>query len=336
MVATVLWNAGAGCADEVRLHNGDSLTGTILSLTKDKLLLDTSYAGELAIRREEIAVLKTDNPMVVVFTGEQQRIGWLDATKAGNNFFLSDHGIIFFRLEEIAAVRPLTAEEIKRTAPAGRPPLWTHQMEFGAQVRSGNIDSRDIALQFQSQRIARQAELLMSVAAAFSKTEGERTAEQVLGAVRLDLLHTPRLFSFSLMTLERDVLEELLLRAQEQAGIGYKFIRTPQTLLQGVVGLGFREELFADKDLAVKPIGRLGIEWTQGIGQASELAVQVAFLPDLRSLGEYRFEAEASLTTPITHRFHLRFSVTDSFDSTPQPGVSRNDLTLLSSVVWRF
>jgi hypothetical protein len=47
-------------------------------------------------------------------------------------------------------------------------------------------------------------------------------------------------------------------------------------------------------------------------------------------------EGEASLSTPLTHRFFLRLSLTDTFNSAPQPGVEQNDLTLLSSVVWGF
>jgi hypothetical protein len=70
-----------------------------------------------------------------------------------------------------------------------------------------------------------------------------------------------------------------------------------------VIGAGFQEEFFEEEDVAVKPIGRLGIEWTQRLGQASEFAFQAAFLPDLINLGEYRLEGEASLSTPLTHRF---------------------------------
>jgi putative salt-induced outer membrane protein YdiY len=163
-----------------------------------------------------------------------------------------------------------------------------------------------------------------------------RTAQQVLGTTRVDFLRTSRLFSFAQVNLEHDVLEELVLRAQEQAGVGYKLILTPRTLLQGVVGVGFQEELFEEEEAAVEPLGRLGIEWTQRLGQTSEFAGQVAFLPDLINLGEYRPEGEVSLRTPITHHFHLRLSLTDTFNSAPQPGVEQNDLTLLSSVVWGF
>lgn len=336
IIALLLGPAGAVYADAVRLKNGDHLTGTILSLTERDLHLRTSYAGELSIRREEVIVLQTERPMVVVFMGGQQHIGWLDLTDEGGNFLLTRSGPIFFRLEDIATLQPLTAEEARRTALASRPPLWKHHLEFGAQVRSGNTDAMDITSQFQSRRIARASELQTSVAADFGMTEGERTAQRVLGVGRLDLHRTPRLFSFGQVSLEHDDLKKLVLRAQEQAGVGYKFILTPRTLLQGTIGAGLQEELFEGEDVAVEPLGRLGIEWTQRLGRASELAGQVTFLPNLIDLGEYRLEGEASLSTPITHRFHLRFSLTDTFDSAPQPGVEQNDLTLLSSVVWSF
>jgi hypothetical protein len=149
IVATLLGSTGAVHADEVRLKNGDHLTGTILSLTAKDLLLRTSYAGDLAIRRKEVIELRTDGPMVVVFVGGQQRTGWLDTmgeTDAGGNLLLTNSGPIFFRVKDITALLPLSEEEAQRVDLTDRPTLWKHHLEFGAQARSGNTETVDIAL----------------------------------------------------------------------------------------------------------------------------------------------------------------------------------------------
>jgi putative salt-induced outer membrane protein YdiY len=234
------------------------------------------------------------------------------------------------------ALRPLTDEEHQRAGFVSKPALWKHRLEAGAQVRSGNTDSTDVTVGYHAQRQSQKSELTAEIGAAYGKTEGDRTAERAHARGRLELFHTERFFSFSLLALEHDALEDLDLRAQEQAGVGYKFILTSHTLVQGEVGFGLREELFANGESEIEPVGRIGGMWTQKIGAASELAVSAALLPDLIDHSEYRMEGEASMSTPITNRFLLRFRLMDSFDSDPQPGVKKNDFTLLSSLVWTF
>lgn len=57
---------GVASADTVLLHNGDRLTGRILHLSPEALKLETTWAGEMEIRRTEIRAIRTDKPVVVL------------------------------------------------------------------------------------------------------------------------------------------------------------------------------------------------------------------------------------------------------------------------------
>lgn len=330
----IFWHLHWAWADEVHLKNGDRLTGTIIELVRGRLRVNTDYAGELVIRWDRVAALKTDQPVALILDNGERWIGWLGSDDGKDSFALSSDGKHPLELATIVTVVPLADKERQGAGDLSKPALWKHRLEMGAQVRSGNTDSTDIILGYQAQRQSTRSELTTDVTAAYGETDGERTAQRAGAAGRLNLLHTERFFSFYLLTLEHDALEDLDLRAQEQAGIGYKLVRTPRTFVQGEVGFGVREELFENGDLQIEPVGRIGGKWTQKIGAATELVVGAAFLPDLIDRGQYRMEGEASLSTPITNRFSLRLSLVDSFDSNPQPGVKKNDLTLLSSLVW--
>lgn len=142
--------------------------------------------------------------------------------------------------------------------------------------------------------------------------------------------------TFYRVSLEHDALEDLDFRAQESGGIGYRFLQTPRTVLQGQIGFGLSQERFEGGNTVVTPFGSLGGRWRQTIGRGTELDASFAFLPDLIDLGECRVEVDATLSTALTARFLLPFSLIDQFDSNPQPGVEQNDLTLLSSIVWSF
>ena len=62
----MLLMASNALADEVRLKNGGVLPGKIVGMEDGKLLLKTSYAGEISIKWSEVATLRTDSPAHVV------------------------------------------------------------------------------------------------------------------------------------------------------------------------------------------------------------------------------------------------------------------------------
>lgn len=332
----VCWPLNTARADVVRMKNGDRLSGAVVSLAQGTLRLVTSYAGALSLMWDDVAWLTTDRPLLVLGTDDKQRIGWLGRSEAGEMVLLSNGDMHFFSPEEIIELQSLTEDQVQRAGNFVRPARWKKEAEAGAQVRSGNVETLDINLGGEIRRKTDTSELGVKVTTAFIDTAGERTAQQAFGAGRLDLLHSERLFSFYRVSLEHDALEELDFRARQETGLGYKVIHMPRTLLQGQIGAGVREEFFTNAGARFRPTGNLGVRWRQRIGARSELSADLTYLPDLTELGEYRLEADASFTAPITHNVLLRFSLLDRFNSDPRPGIKQNDLTLLSSVVWTF
>lgn len=330
------WNLPLVLADEIYLQNGDRLSGTVLGLSRGRLRVTTDYAGDIVIQWKVVASLSTDGPVALILQNGERWIGWLVADDEENSFLLSEIGKRRVPLATFVSIHPLSDSERQRAEALSRPALWKQRLEAGAQVRSGNTDSTEITIGYQAHRDSTRSELTADVEAAYGELEGERTAQQAHGTGRFDWLHTKRFFTFYLVSLEHDALEDLDLRAQELAGVGYKVIRTLQTVVQGDIGFGVREELFEGGGLEVEPIGRIGARWTQKVGLASEFAMSAAFLPDLIERGAYRMEGKATLSTPIINRFLLRLSLIDSYDSNPQPGIEHNDVTLLSSIAWTF
>ena len=67
-------------ADEVRLKNGDVLTGEIVKKETSILVFKTSYAGQIQIQWSEIETLKSDNPVHVILTDNSNLRGPLVET----------------------------------------------------------------------------------------------------------------------------------------------------------------------------------------------------------------------------------------------------------------
>ena len=58
-------------AEQVALKNGDRLTGAIVSMDGKKLVVNTSYAGDVSIDWGEVAQFSSDKPLVITCTDKQ-------------------------------------------------------------------------------------------------------------------------------------------------------------------------------------------------------------------------------------------------------------------------
>lgn len=65
----------------VELTNGDIVRGRLLTLNTDALVLDTSYAGTLTIRRAMMKTLHIDELGGIVYTGPRDLDGWFQSQK---------------------------------------------------------------------------------------------------------------------------------------------------------------------------------------------------------------------------------------------------------------
>ena len=70
MINIALLIPGKSIADEIRLKNGDKLTGQIVRMQEDKLILKTTYAGEITIIWQEVASIRTDGSIKIVLKDE--------------------------------------------------------------------------------------------------------------------------------------------------------------------------------------------------------------------------------------------------------------------------
>lgn len=336
LAAAFFWGQRAVRADEIKLKNGDRLTGSVLSVADGRVHLRTTYAGDISFPWSEVVSLKTDHPLTVTLRNGTEETGWIEPSRASVLLLLAPSGTMKILPSQIAALRPPERETAARIAAAGKPPRWVSEIDAGLQAHSGTVNSQDFHMAFRTRRKARDSELSFRVSSDYARSGGERTAQRAFGEARLDRFYTRRYFSTYLLDLEHDAIQDLNLRATESAGVGYKFILTPLTLLQGDVGAGMIEEYFRDGSSNVDPIARLGGRWERRIGQSSKLKLSAAYLPILSHIRQYRLQGDSSFTTPITEQFQLRLSLVDRFNSNPQPNVKKNDLTFRSSVVWQF
>ncbi|MCH7225311.1 hypothetical protein [Haloferula sp. A504] len=77
---------------EVTLTNGDKLRGCLTEVTDDKIGLQTSYAGELILRRDMVDALKIESRPEVIYLGPSELGTWTQSIKDG--WSLEDNALV--------------------------------------------------------------------------------------------------------------------------------------------------------------------------------------------------------------------------------------------------
>lgn len=85
-VLLAVWAAGIrqASADEVRLVNGDRLSGRVVSLSQASIRIATPHSGTVAIDRRHIRHLRADAPMAVDLVSGERLVGRVESADANS------------------------------------------------------------------------------------------------------------------------------------------------------------------------------------------------------------------------------------------------------------
>ena len=81
---------------------------------------------------------------------------------------------------------------------------------------------------------------------------------------------------------------------------------------------------------------RVSERWEFALSKTAKLWEQVDYLPEVDAWGTYLVNAEAGAEAAINTRLSLRIVATDKFNSEPAADRLRNDITLVSSLVYKY
>ena len=246
--------SGTTAADEVHLKNGDRFTGEVKSLEEDKLVLVTSYAGEITITWSDVTALRTDKPIKVVLTDESVVEGTSQPGEEKEMSLLTEkiEGGVSFRLADVKSINPKPPEPaLKISARAN----------VGIDVKKGNTDTE--TYHFDGSFVARTEK--NRYRAAFEtdneKSSGADTVDNWLGSINYDHFLTEKWFLYGNASFESDQFKDLNLRTFVGVGSGYQFIETSETKLSGEAGFSYaNEDYVLDEDNSY-PAGRLAFRF---------------------------------------------------------------------------
>ncbi len=119
-------------------------------------------------------------------------------------------------------------------------------------------------------------------------------------------------------------------------GVGYFVIDTDSAKLGLEVGAAYIREAMSVGSDDDSIAARIAFRHDQKISDTSTCWLSVEYLPTVDDLNDYLANGEAGIEAAINSSLSLRLVAKDRYDSTVTADVERNDLSLISSLVYKL
>ena len=125
--------AATAMADEIRLQNGDRLSGKVVKMEGEELTFKTSYAGKITVKWGEIAEVRTEESIYVLLSDDTSVSGIATATEEGK-----------LKIDTEKVARPATMDlaQVKYIGRKPKPAIKiSGNVNAGLDFQRGNTDT---------------------------------------------------------------------------------------------------------------------------------------------------------------------------------------------------
>ncbi len=316
-----------GWADEVRLRNGDRLTGTIVTMEEGILTLNTAYGGDLKLEWSGVESLSADQPLSIQLNDQVDDADWTDwlYTRYVTASVMRIGGEAVVTLEEVRAINP--------------PPPIRYQgtLNVGGNRTQGNTSTQ--AVNASTRWSVRTDRHRVLAEGKFNHGEVGRqvTVRNSLASAKYDYFFSRKMFANAEGLLEKDTFQNLTLRTTAGAGLGYQLIDTARASISTVTGLAYVTEDYTNAPFTRTPAAR----WSARI----DLAVipdRVKFFHkhegfyDFGERAALRVFADQGLRITLLGNLFLNLEYDVRYNGAPAPGRRRTDETLIFGIGYEF
>ncbi len=331
--AWILTAACTGRADTVILKNADRLTGEIIRLEKNKLVLKTDYAGMVQIDWGAVERLQSGKRFRVETDNQRQLTGLVS---------VSPRGVDVISQDDVVSIEPLRVVAMEPASEAGAEEGFWKALEgsvdVGYSLARGNSRLSQSSLGVRTQYRTPAWRMQVDASSLFSRQSDAPTTSRHTGSLRLDRFLGTETFVFTLAALERDERQLLDLRANLGGGFGWKVLRSRRTELSLLGGATFVNEDFRRRGPEQTAPGGssgeslIGYSLERSLLGRAVLTSKTSAFRNFFGPARYRITFDGGLRVPLAGPFTWNMRLFDRFDSRPPEGVLRNDYGWISSL----
>ncbi len=329
----------AARAEQVSLKNGDHLTGSIVSMDGKKLVIKTTYAGEVSIDWGEVSEFSSDKDSLVVTKVDKQLMSGTVTSEGSDILVATTQGVQKVLRTDVSTMRsPADQAAYEKSLHPGMMEDWTGGGSFGFALARGSSETTNVSLGFNALRKTSTDAWVVNATSIYSTDEklGQTTANSLGGLIRYDHNLTKKVFVYGAFTGMYDELQDLNYRIMPSGGFGYHLIASPATTLDVLGGLGYTRESYYDNTVNNLLTATLGDEFTHKFTANTSITQSLYYLPSLNQTSNYRVNFNFGIATKLNHWLTANANFNDLYVSEPVLGNSKNNVIFTTGLGFTF
>jgi putative salt-induced outer membrane protein YdiY len=314
-------------ADQIRLKNGDVITGTVIKKETDKVVFNTAYAGDINILWSEVEGITTDQPLHVMLN---------DNSSLRTKLRQSEKGKIVIQPTELAA-NEIPIEELQYINPSpevsGLGYNWTGRVNLGGTLTDGN--TRTQAINLDTESVARSKTNRYTVGAIVNRAESQGIDTQFnsRGYMKYDRFLSQKWYLYANSAFENDKFRDIKLRTSVGLGSGYQLFELPSMNLFIEGGLNYINTNFYVADSERYPAARWSTKYDQLLfGGKNKFFHEHEILASLEDTSDILVFSKTGLRVPLNERLHAAVQYNYDWSKTPAPGRKEADSAFIFSL----
>lgn len=300
----------------LQLKSGDQVSGVIISVGTNQLVISNAWAGVLSVPVAQIAGCKAGtNPPI-------EMIAAIPAPATNEPAKVA-----------LAGTKPAVSKPAP--APAAKPKgAWHGQINVGLDSLIAATSQQDYFGKFKLTYLKPYQSNpkhffrnTTQVSGQYQRTDGKQSANRANGNNKTDFDLAGSYYGYSSAGVGFDEVNKIDLQYQVGPGLGRHMIQTDDTALDFESGVDYETQYRRDADNLESFFLRLAEDWDWKIKKNLKLSQKFAFYPNLEPVnaGQYRFDFSSTLSYGFWENLTLDLTLDDSYNTEVVTGVQRNE-----------
>jgi hypothetical protein len=324
-VMVISMMAVATADDEVKLKNGDRLSGKVTGLAGGKLTIETSEAGPVKVDWAQIVSIKTDAPLKFKLSTGELLEGKVVPGADGK-----------IKIETTGAAAAVEVEYAKVAAINEPPTSWHGKLSAAGKATDGNTHTHSFIVAGAATRETESDLILVKAIFRYGQTGQTLTERNGYGIGKYQLKFTPNLYGYVSEELSSDAFKDLSLGSVTSVGAGYVILKQAEIDLSAELGIAYMSNDFNvasdESHLGARAAAYLRV----ALPLSFEFRDNFTIYPNFENSQDFQVRNEATLGTALGGGWDLLGGVITEYDKTPSPGLGRRDDTYFVGLGYTF
>ncbi|TFG46238.1 MAG: DUF481 domain-containing protein [Candidatus Brocadiia bacterium] len=321
--------------DEIRLKNGDRITGKIQHLVGGKLTFKADAAGPVTVDLSDIQTLSSDEPIEVNL---KDKTGFMQKVSSADPGRFAIEGSESMKAQEFAV-----ADIVSINPPVKPIPKWTGDIAVGITSTHGNTKTEMISANANFSKRTEKDRTTVSTDYAKGKQSDPDTGEDVTiedwwrAKGKYDYFFSKKMYGYIDGRYEKDAIAELDRRTIIGLGAGYQWIESDDMNFATEFGLASLYEKYDNQTDSNSEITlQLGYNFDKKLRENIKFVHDLTYYPSIDKVSDYYLTTTAGVRADFSETFFLTAKAIMNYDATPAIGAHKTDVKYFLGLGYRF